>query len=273
VPTNARVRLEYDGDAPPSHVVLRAQGGADVAVTIEGAWRGIQLVPMAPLAPSTTYEVVDDLVLGQPCGDGTGCVGDAVVVATFTTGAGADTTAPVLQGVVVTSTYYDNTGSSCDTPNQVTHAFHAAAIVDDEPDAWIRYEYFDDAGHFLVGPFRDLSLGHDCPGGGAGNDQPFIFYYHAADTFSVRAVDLAGNVEAVPHALVGQSCEDLTSAATPDAGPDASPRDGQDYGNDTPDAPGCCSTSGDGGPAGVAPLAGLVALALVRRRRRSVVNP
>ncbi|MCA9675396.1 MAG: hypothetical protein H6709_24740 [Kofleriaceae bacterium] len=263
VPTNATIVVDYDV-LVDSTLALRVQGGADVAIdvtTVDAAPRRV-LVPQQPLQPSTIYEVLDDLAL--PCTelDPATCLTTPQVVATFTTGAGRDDTPPQLVDVTVSEGFECNRGGSCpEGYDLATQSITIGAVQDDRPAAWVRFQYADAAGLPIGVPTSLTTTGQVC-GDGYFPLQAYVGV--PAGDFQVRAVDLAGNVEPVAHVLHASTCDELVvgTACDPDVRGDVDLNDAlPDFGQ------GCCSTSGDGGPAAVAPLAGLVALALVRRRR------
>lgn len=277
VPTNARILVEYrvlgdwfflDGFSS-ANVELRGPGETTVPTSVIETWAGpfviTLLTPAEPLDPDTVYEVHDSTLV--PCGDAqpnASCGGTPVLVATFTTGDGPDTQPPTSSWSV-SSSYgqeeeVEGAGCSCDwCGNWVRHDLTLVAVADDQPTALVRYFY----GDALVGPLPVLSAGHDC------GDEPYHPGYDiesASDTVTLRAVDLAGNVEAVAHVLIGSSCDELRPEAMIDAGvpePDASASN-PDAGSGAADAgAGCCSTGGD-------PAAALALLALGLRRRRGL---
>jgi len=262
VPTNARVAVIYDAhldEVWPAALELRVQGGATVPVTPTSPRGGgvvRMLAPVAPLAASTTYEVLDTLIM--PCEDEVStCVGAAQVIATFTTGTGPDVSPPSLGGVTVTSSFWCNEGTSCEkSPNEQVYSIHIDARDDDHPASWIRFEYLDEAGVVIAGPTRLLRPGMECSGG-AGLPA-YNIELEVARTFQIRAVDLAGNVEAAAHTLVGDVCR---SCEAPDAGAGAVPDGGATPAED--ESVGCGCGAG-GGPAS---LWLALICATVRKRR------
>lgn len=268
VPTNARVIVEYEwyqlGD-PGNVLELRVQGGGTVAAEAsQSDGRGLYkiLTPSSPLQSATTYELLDTLSFDCPVEYPPSCLGDPVVIATFTTGTGADTTPPVLSGVSLVSGYVCNEGTSCEYSDEHTlNDITAASAVDDRP--WIFYEYLDDAGVLLAGPTRLVRAGTLCD---AGSDGSIWVYVDVPTTFRIRAVDLAGNVESTSHQLVGETCEEAVvgTACDPDAvdaGVDAEP--GPDGGSMVDGGGGGCNS----GVGGSGFLAGGVFLLLWRARR------
>jgi len=144
VPTNARVVVSYLGAGPtiPDHLALTTSGGVSVPVDIvqpvsessgNPVHQSFVLTPRAPLAPSTKYLVLSDYgtlpcvrneywkngMPGEPCssipdagiGDGGTSLAPAAV-ASFTTGAGPDTTAPTLPGPLTYTATAESCGSS-----------------------------------------------------------------------------------------------------------------------------------------------------------------
>ncbi len=276
VPRNTRVIVHYDiyRGSPGSTITLREAGGADVAVTVaQAGGDGVQYIvtPVAPLAPSTTYEVLDNFSF--ECSDAgmSGCLAEPAVVRTFTTGTVLDLTPPVLTDVTLAPSYHCFEGTSCSGAANVV-VDQVRPIVGDEPYpmTWIYFEYLDAAGEVLVGPTPLISSGRGC-GGGYGEDAPVEFVYTPRQVW-LRAVDLAGNLGEA-HALVGGSCEELVigTACDPAGGLDGGA--GGD-GGAAGDAGGCGCATGQG-PGGVGG-GGLVALGVLfgrgrrgRGRRRS----
>jgi MYXO-CTERM domain-containing protein len=176
------------------------------------------------------------------------------VIARFTTGNGPDATPPILAGVTLsTERYACPIGTSCEGPDAPEYALHTiASVTDDHPVAWLRYEHLDASGALVVGPTTlPPRVAQHC-GGAVGHTTIAV-----PQTFQLRAVDLAGNRELWPHALVAEPCAELargTACAAPDAA----------------DAAGCGCTGGPGGRAGgLAVIAGAVVVAARRRRRCS----
>ena len=97
VPTNTRVRVLMpavgQGQSLPA-LTLRAHGGADVIarsrIYPDVAESIVELIPSAPLAPSTRYEVAVVDTSKHPA---------TTVMATFMTGTSADVAAPVLDAL------------------------------------------------------------------------------------------------------------------------------------------------------------------------------
>jgi hypothetical protein len=257
VPTNARVLVEYATGAnhgldPP---ILRVQGGGEVEVEVLTEYTTYLdvrvLRPDAPLASSTTYEVLD--TVSFDCVDVEWCIVAPAVVATFTTGTSTDTVAPTATGVTAPAVYVANQGTSCDkNSDAVRQEVAIAAFDDDRPVAWVRLEYLDAEGNVIFGPLPPIAVGRICGSGVANWD-----YDRATEAgdFAVRAIDLAGNVEAVAHELYAPTCEEALGGPALDAG-----GAGDDDGGDG----GCCSSGG--GAAGSLLMAAL-GLAATRRRR------
>jgi len=102
-PTNSRVRVE---GPVRGTLVLRAHGGADVATQLRTISSVTELVPGAPLAPSTRYELaVVDSTAHPP----------TTVIGTFKTGTAPDTTAPRLDNLGHQGTHLNPhpMGSAC----------------------------------------------------------------------------------------------------------------------------------------------------------------
>jgi hypothetical protein len=127
-------------------------------------------------------------------------------IATFTAGSTEDLVAPTSTGVAVDSSYSDPRGNTtCDFDGpQVVDVVSVEAVSDDGPLESVRFYYSSADGTWVAGPFPVARVGREC-------GDPFHLYFDigiASDRFNVRAVDLAGNVEAVAHELDGMSCEE-----------------------------------------------------------------
>ncbi len=276
VPRNARLLVHYDtwGGDPGGALTLRAQGGADVAVTITTP-RGLGfqrlVAPDAPLAAATTYELLDTLALPCASEDPTTCHGEPAVIATFTTSDGVDTSPPVITQLDITPGAWCVAESCPEGQNEAIESLEITAQDEGGGDGaspgWIHYEYLSTDGEVLAGPTAATSVGRGCSGDGY---VPFHRYMGLPESYQVRAVDLAGNVEAAPHAVAGQSCAvvDAACAAALDAGIGGDASGGGGAGGDPDGAgdSGGCAASG-GGLAGAALLALGVLLGLRRRRR------
>jgi uncharacterized protein (TIGR03382 family) len=245
VPTNARIYVSYwvsmTQIAPD--VELHGPVGDVIAATVSrtGARDRLVLVitPDAPLVPRTTYTIHDNVV--SPCDPQVdSCEGPLTPIASFTTGDGPDVRAPAVTGVSVQTRYEDpGPDSSCDWDGpSVTHVIAVDEVTDDRPVGWVRFLYYDGHDNLRAGPLPLVTLGRDC-GDTPPYYQPYDLLLEEA-VFSIRAVDLAGNVEPVAHRLAGEPCAAFV------------PRGG-------------CTASGGG--ATVAPPI-VTALALLRRRRR-----
>jgi MYXO-CTERM domain-containing protein len=269
VPRNARIEVAYDthGGDPGSTLELRVQGGATVAVTVTTP-RTIGfarlLTPTEALAASTTYELLDTLALPCESEHASDCIGEAVVIGTFTTGDALDTTPPEIVGLTLESHAYC-VGIFCpEAQNEQTDLIRIVERADDFSTRWIHYEYLDAAGAVLAGPTTALTFGRGC-GGGAGY-MPLSEYLWMPSSFQLRAVDLAGNVETTTHWITGSGCELATAHCSP-SGEDA----GVDGGAATEsEASGCGCQSGSPSPA-----TALLVLLLVSgpARRRSGRTP
>lgn len=268
VPINTRVFIEYAEDDPfygdPGHAVeLRVQGGAPVAAsTVTPRTSGFAriLVPDAPLAPSTTYEVTDTLAVPCQTPQTGACVGEPVVIARFTTGTELDTTPPSVGSVRVEHTGWCGSPACPDGRRQVVELVFVEDVIDDQPASRIHFEYLAPDGALVAGPTRATVLGRSC---GAGS-VPFYLLLETPPRVELRAVDLAGNVEGVSHPIDGETCQALDCGA-PDAGPgdagDAVDGDGSDAGG--------CGCVGARGEPGIAAIGlGLLALVVARRRGR-----
>jgi hypothetical protein len=245
VPRNAQIHVFYDGVVPEGTLSLRVAGGDVVDVTTTGTSH-VVLAPAAELAASTTYEVVDTLTV--PCdGKPSACVGEPIVVATFTTGVGVDARAPAIEGVAWDSTVSCTTETCEDVANEAIDRL--MPTIDDDFAAWIVYEYLDERGAVIAGPTTSTTAGRTC-GGGHGYFQGYI-HVETPAVFRMRAIDLAGHVGAASDPIFGGTCEYADGYCAMNGGE-------PDGGGDD-DGGGCSTASG---------AAGLWLLALIPRRRR-----
>jgi MYXO-CTERM domain-containing protein len=239
VPINTRVVVLYERafGMLPLTVVLRAPDGAEVTATAERValdFLEVQVVtPAAPLVADTRYQVIDRLALDTTCYFEE-CVGEPQVIATFTTGGASDATPPMVAAARVTTEYFLIEETSCGGGASVRHRTELDGVSDDF--AGVLYHYYDAAGTRVAGPLPLVTVGHDCDAPASDSfDLPL-----ATDTYTVRAVDLAGNEEPTGHRLTGQPCSDFAD-----------------------DSGGCSA-----GPGAAGLLTALAGLGLRRRRRR-----
>jgi hypothetical protein len=240
VPINTRVVVLYERafGMLPLTVVLRAPDGAEVTATAERValdFLEVQVVtPTTPLAADTRYQVIDRLALDTTCYFEE-CVGEPQVIATFTTGTASDTTAPTVATASVTTEHIVYEETSCGGGASVRHRTALDGVSDDS--AGVLYHYYDAAGARVAGPLPLVTVGHDCEEAASDSfDLPLV-----TDTYTVRAVDLAGNEEPTGHRLTGRPCSDFAD-----------------------DDSGGCSA----GPGAAGLLAALAGLGLRRRRGR-----
>lgn len=264
VPTNARVLIEYDtgGDGPPEPPQLRVQGGALVPVQSKYKYLTSLLVwvlqPNASLEPATTYEVLDVIRFACPDPFVASCVGEPAVIATFVTAAGPDTIAPRSTGFTSETWFVVNQGTTCKNDDAVVQRVSIETASDDGPPEWLRFEYLDAMGTVRAGPLPLVTVGRDCGGGVAGSWDYELGM--PAGAFSIRVVDLGGNVEAESHLLYAPTCEEARPQPMVDAG--ASPDGGAPV-EGGGDGCGCATNRGGGGWLVLAMLA-----LLLRSRRR-----
>jgi uncharacterized protein (TIGR03382 family) len=237
VPINARVTVRYLSKqvALPATLALRDEAGADVAVDVttidEGDVTIVVLTPRQALAVDSRYSLVDRLRLESECpatGDAP-CTGDPVEITYFTTGLDADTTPPISVGAMIATDYTPLGDNTCLSTAQVSHSATVVGVVDAQPPVTIRYNLYDSQGRRFADLASDIWVSHSCPAETG-----------AIDTFTIRAVDIAGNEEVGGHTVTGSTCDDFV-------------RD---------DGGGCSA----GGGAGM--LAALGGLGLLARRRR-----
>lgn len=270
VPTNARVVVTYETvDGTVGELALRTEAGVAVIVEVERVQDDpfhTSLVVRATLEPSTRYELLDRLDLACAYDSAADCLRDPVVIATFTTGQTPDTTPPEIGRIDVIPGFECNQGTTCTTPDLALGLVQIAALYEDRPDAWVRYEYLDEAGDVLAGPTSILSTAYPC-GGGSGP----LWRQHLVlpETVRIRAVDLAGNVEAASHALYAQSCL-VTAELAENTACDPTPGDGRDVLNDGGEEPdgGCCRAGGPTAPGAAVLLLALVGAPRAARGRR-----
>jgi hypothetical protein len=198
VPTNVKVRINHLLDEPVwREFIIRPVGGEAVAVTRSElanafhAWRHVTvLTPDAPLAPATTYEIAGKLRPG--CVGAGDCIAETYQVhATFTTGAGPDTTPPTFAGIrsIVTPEREVCTTSGCCGPyTGLGFDIDWDEATDDTGIAAYHIYEGDRRVSVLGGGGFALCSGH-LQGGGPGAD----FVYAESGRYVVRAVDLAGN--------------------------------------------------------------------------------
>jgi hypothetical protein len=291
LPLNGRVRVSLpgssDGSGPGSDprldVSIRPVQGEPVPAKVELVpggvldWSAIAvLTPDAPLAPSTTYEVLTRFPTdgcGGPCP-----TAEPVVIGTVTTGTTTDDTPPSFAGLatVTEGTYETCDSSACCGPygirrfgltwGEATDAVGVAAYrvyrLDDKGQRQLALET---AGKTASG----FSLCDGLPSGGG----PGFVQLYGAGTFAVTAVDLAGNEDGNTITMT------LEPSCTPDpidAGPDSTadggghPADGGGHPAE-PDDDGDCGCRVGGRARGAMPAGGWLAMLVVlaaRRRRR-----
>jgi hypothetical protein len=211
VPLNTRVIARLSGRSHDYYVLRLRVAGANqfVAATNRDASSGylksaVILTPDAPLAPATTYEILDDMDAIANCGWGGGTppCGDEVnhlaVVASFTTGNSLDTTPPAFAPTFDVS-HGDET---CDVPD-CCGPYHAFTYDVSFPDATDEQPVFYDVTMatgtvpqieaLTAHGFSGANFCYRSPateGGGPDIEGP--------GPVTVRAVDLAGNATAAP---------------------------------------------------------------------------
>lgn len=280
VPTNARVRVLYlghwNGVLPPA-LSLREAAGASVEVSFE--WRArslfdwlVVVTPSLPLQPSTTYEVLDELSL--PCEDPSGdCLGEPIVVATFTTGTGADMTPPVFGGgATVESALGGCADSACCGPYDSVNFEAMFTVATGEPVGGVLYEVILQGEEQPIARVPGVAFhGMRVCDGLVMFDGVTAVTLHGDAPFALRAYDVAGNF-ADSDWVTDVNCPAVWPE--PDAGPaaavDAGP--GQDAGlaavNDGGGGCGCNAGRRDRGqPLGWLLIAALVLIASSRASR------
>jgi MYXO-CTERM domain-containing protein len=267
VPTNVKVRLRYNGMpyAPEAtDVIVRPVGGQAVAATVTSRTGGnfrksLLIVPEAPLAPNTPYEVAGRI---KPSCQ-TDCISPThVVYVTFTTGAGPDTTPPTFAGVIdlaVQPLYSCKDGQAPCCGEYTGHSFALAYGTATDDTGIAGYDVYKDSEFVESDEKAGFAL---C--GGIYSGGPIFGFFGTRGAYTVHAVDWAGNVDTnSAYRALDYSC-----AGGPDAGvstPDGAGGDGSG-GNLTGDEDGeGCSVGGR--PTGGALLLLGVALLAIRRRR------
>lgn len=192
VPINARISIVYDSYRIPIHhfvvPIVRIEGAEPIAGSTSTIVTEISVtqvfVPDAPLAPNTTYEVLDELCVG--CGSQTDASGALTVVARFTTGSTRDDTPPPPPSGVIADVRLDVCSeSSCCGPYQARRI----DIRWDEIPAESLGE-IDLDGTVTAYVTRPSALGWlRCFGGYSPGAQ-----IEATGTVSLRHTDLAGNL-------------------------------------------------------------------------------
>jgi len=253
VATNARVLVVYYGaalnaDSPR----LRLTGGGEVAASVamlttsQGAVQpdSYVLLPNQLLQPNTSYQVLSQ-VAKLPCtggdhpfpydplcnpvadggvaiydgGDASGNVSNLTVVSTFTTGAGPDTTAPVLAGNLThTSQHQSCDNSACCGPYTGYLAIFSWQNASDSSPVYYELSQAGSPVWFDFGPlFPDSSSTTGvrgeffCSGMGSMLGQ----FQGVAGDYSLVAVDLAGNRSVALADHVSIDCKTL-DGGTPD---------------------------------------------------------
>lgn len=245
VPINARITVRYLSKQVtlPATLALLDEAGTEVPVDVvtiaegagqtvsRGAFTIVVLTPRQALAVDTRYSLVDRLRLESECPatGGAPCTGDPVEITYFTTSLGPDTTPPISVGAMIATDYTPLDGNSCLATAEVSHSASVVGVVDEQPPVTIRYNLYDAQGQRFASLLSDIWVSHACPAEGG-----------AIDTFTIRAVDIAGNEEVGGHTVTGSTCDDFE----------------RDDGGG-----GCSAGTGAGG------IVGLLALAGLRRRR------
>jgi hypothetical protein len=272
VPTNVQARVTHAGstghDDLAGDLAIRPAGGAPVAATITvlrnagGPQRVFIVRPGAPLAPHTTHELLGRV---RPnCAHD--CAADPpVVLATFTTGAGPDTTAPTFTGIerIDVTAIPDFHRCLCGPGEGAILDVRHGEASDDSAVAGY-HVYFDDQlvsaagtrGHAFCDTYPTLGL----------PDVTFFKRGAGRGRYSVRAVDLAGNEDQnLASVSLDLACAPVACRLTPDAGPPSGP--------DAPppalaggEAEGGCAVGGGGAASGI--WIALLATWSARRRRR-----
>ncbi len=209
VPTNARLWLTISGTRGLDgyQVHLRPVGGSEVETALDsgnGTWfyqQVLVLKPGAPLAPATTYEVLDNQ--RRPCDSPDDCTGpDFAVIATFTTGVAADDEAPRLGPTPTLEVAEYQVGEdSCGRYNQVPFAIHWREASDASP---VSYELWGEGGAMPLARLFDTGMGGAVA---CGEEQmSWSSRLNRNGRYVVRAVDIAGNMTASAPVLVNIVC-------------------------------------------------------------------
>jgi hypothetical protein len=203
VPTNVRPRWHHLGSSQPpelTDLLLQPVGGSPVPATVQleagpAGTHFVVVIAASPLAVDTTYELVGKVAPDPNCWSD--CISaDYVRFTAFTTGAGADATAPSEVGTVTatisaTADVCDN-GACCGPYVLVPfHLSWSAATDDGVLPLQYRVYRFGVAEPLVTmrGPQANAALA--CPT----SPSFFLFddFYGGSGTYVVRALDLAGN--------------------------------------------------------------------------------
>lgn len=206
-PLNVALSVVYSSQPPcvgpdaADVLVLRALDGSslatEVAVTVFdvsfGSEPGYVVRPGGDLEPSTNYEL-----------HGMNCLGETVVLTSFTTGVAADTMAPSINTAEwsCTRNYYDvGPFSNCVTSFEHLSITTLTTTADDDGSAWTTFEYYLDADAptpFMVYRPQGVSVVAspsepvgDFPWSWASLPTPDLI--SAPGAWAVVAVDAAGN--------------------------------------------------------------------------------
>ncbi|MCC6994196.1 MAG: Ig-like domain-containing protein [Deltaproteobacteria bacterium] len=207
VPTNSRIVLEYSfSSAITPGTEVRVLGGAAIAVAISdrllgnAAYRTVRiLTPTVALAPRTTYEVAVPAACDVGGATDAGCPSSLVVMSTFTTGDGPDTTPPQFAGVQsITTRAVEQPCDSCS--NGYRAIFHSPqwtpATDVGSPAGALLYNIYAGDGTLLKQLATSASGVQTCERLMCLSIGPPIADFEApASGYIVRAVDLAGNEE------------------------------------------------------------------------------
>jgi hypothetical protein len=258
VPTNAEVRLEYQGFVIPTtglqDVVVRPVGGAalvtSVAMLDNAGYSSRHLVVVhlqAPLAPQTQYEVE----------------AEGAVVSTFRTGDGADTMAPTFAGIAsITTSVSECLSSSCCGPNRVAYVHMGwGGVSDDFNIRMVRFNVYGIDGALVV-PMTSGSasvIGYQLCSGQFSGSGPLGNFEADSGEYHVRAVDLAGN----------EDTNDVTRDVTDPCAVSQPPDTGSGADGSSSPASGCTTAGGSRSALVVPMLLTLWCLRSTRTRRRA----
>lgn len=202
IPTNSRLVITYGAisNAIPvptfgGDVLLLDSAGSAVSITVHVDGNEVVVLPDGGLLPNNAYQLADQRTV--PCNATTagGCALTAApaVFASFTTGPGPDSAAPVFAGVSGVNVGLHDTcaGSSCCGPYDLYRVDVTwAAASDDVAGGDVRYNVYRRDGSSLM-PVASLAQGTDlsgsriCSGNVGAGLEP--------GDYVVRAVDWAGN--------------------------------------------------------------------------------
>lgn len=206
MPVNARVTVTYHvGSYETVYPELRTASG-DVVDTERECWFPTwrtdicRLVPVADLAPSTTYQLYH-LVDGAEN-----------LRSRFTTGGQQDTLAPEFDGALaVEDRYYpEEQSGSCGSYSEVAFDLTWSPATDDHESTWIRYDIFNRGDLLVPGVARNHITGSFLCSGRP-DFWPYTDFEGYYGPYSVIALDVAGNASGPSREVVPRTCDEAAA--------------------------------------------------------------